>query len=78
MRRRMSKPRGLIVRQYASWHRRELHVLCYHGFRGNYPYPFWGVILMVIFHYFIIQNYQNNSQIVIHLPINVTLPYSFF
>ena len=42
---------------YTVYHRFELNVLCYQGFRLNYPYPFLGIILMVILHGFIIQNY---------------------
>ena len=41
-------------------HRWELPVLRYLVFRVNYPFPFLGVILMVILYYFIIKNCHKN------------------
>ena len=43
-------------------HRWELPVLCYHSIRGDYHYPFLGVIVSVILHYFIRQNYHKNQS----------------
>ena len=43
-------------------HRWELPVLRYHGIRGNYHYPFLGVIVSVILHDFIRQNYHKNMS----------------
>ena len=40
----------------------ELPVLRYHSIRGNYHYPFWGVIVLVILHDFIRQNYHKNQS----------------
>ena len=50
----------------APWHRWELPVLRYHGIRVNYPYPFLGVIFMVILHDFIIK-----------LPLKIVKPLPF-
>ena len=44
------------------WHRWELPVLRYHIIRGNYHYPFLGIIFLVILHDFIRQNYQTNQS----------------
>ena len=43
-------------------HRWELPVLRYHGVRGNYHYPFLGVICSVILHESIRQNYHKNQS----------------
>ena len=57
-----------------SEHRWELPVLHYHSIRGNNYYPFWGVIVSVIFHNFIRQTYHKISQIVTFFPHNGKLP----
>ena len=43
-------------------HRWELPVLCYHGIRGTYHYPFLGVNFSVILHDFIRNNYHKNQS----------------
>ena len=48
----------------AARHRWELPVLCYHGIRGNYHYPFLGVTFSVILHDFIRKIAIKISQIV--------------
>ena len=48
-----------IVTQRNRW---ELPVLRYHSIRGNYHYPFLGVIYSVILHDFIGKNYHKNQS----------------
>ena len=43
-------------------HRWELPVGNYHGNSGNYHYPFFWVIFMVILHDFIFKNYHENQS----------------
>ena len=50
----------------------------YQGFRVNYPCPFFGVICMVILHYFIIQNYHKIVQLLPFFTLYGKLPYFMF
>ena len=53
----------IVVNISFLWrHRWELPLLCYHSIRVNYPYPFLGVIVLVILHYFNWQNYHKNQS----------------
>ena len=47
---------------YTNRHRWELPVVNYHGIRGNYHYPFFWVIFLVILHDFIWKNYHRNQS----------------
>ena len=50
------------ILQHSNTHRWELPVGNYPGNSGNYHYPFFWVIFMVILHDFIFKNYHENQS----------------
>ena len=58
-------------------HRWELPVIRYHSIRGNYHYPFLGVLFSVILHDFIRQNYHKNQSDPYPFPL-ITVNYPIF
>ena len=53
---------GIQVPEDPPRHRWELPVLRYHSIRGNFYYPFLGVIISVILHDFIRQKFHKNQS----------------